>query len=92
MSQTTTRSRPRKDFEHVFHVRFYCPACGEVRGPSRTSPMDYGHNGKVTRQPDGGRLVTGSRVFPHIRPYVQLLGGKRECPGGEIDPVKDRAP
>jgi hypothetical protein len=54
--------------------------------------MVYGHDGKITRTSGGERVVSGSRVFPHIRPYMQMFGGERDCPGGKIDPVKDRAP
>lgn len=81
--------RPRRDWEHRIHIRFYCPACGEVRGPSKSTPLDTGHNGRVIRNKDGTQAVAGDLVYPHFRPFFL---GSDKCPGGRIDPVKDRAP
>ncbi|WP_055566012.1 hypothetical protein [Streptomyces atriruber] len=64
--------------------RAYCPACGEVQ-------RDYG-----TRQ-----ALEGNDVIPHLREIAAAVKEKGrcgeavttvECPGGTIDPVKDRAP
>lgn len=81
MPQPNVRRRVRRtvsnDWDHRIRIRFYCPVCGEVRGPSRWTMSDVGHDGK-------------NLVYPHHRPY--WLGPSEKCPGGRVDPVKDRAP
>lgn len=70
---STRTKRKRIDWEHRPRIRYYCPKCGHVRGPSKSAPNDMGHNGR-------------NLVYPHTK-----FGGE-SCPGGPIDPVKDRAP
>lgn len=76
------------DRDHRPKVRFYCPVCGEVRGNPIWSDSTTEHNGQFTYC-NGQRVVTGSMVYPHFRPFFL---GTDKCPGGPIDPVEDRAP
>lgn len=74
-----SRNRPRLETWSKSRIRVYCPGCGEVRGNERHGfPRE--HNEK--------------RVFMHKRLIVP--GGPTavlvDCPGGPVDPVKDRAP
>lgn len=65
--------------------RAYCPECGEVQ-------RSYGN----------WRHLYGERVTPHWREVVDPAATRSngfmeavtsvKCPGGIIDPVKDRAP
>lgn len=65
-------------------LRAYCPACGEVQ-------RNYGN----------WRALYGEQVTPHWREIAAAAKEKGQfsepvtsvkCPGGIIDPVKDRAP
>lgn len=67
--------------------RYYCPACGEVRG-------GQGSRGSVSdrRVQDHWRwTITDARSAADTLTRSEALRQIR-CDGGAIDPVKDRAP
>lgn len=75
-----TRRAARAAREDRSGVRFYCPSCGQVRGTSRWSNFNENeHNGV-------------DRVFAHDRNTGIGTAPVVKCPGGTVDPEKDRAP
>jgi hypothetical protein len=64
--------------------RYYCPACGQVAGDSLAHHIARVRRGRVAPHHMISRLAG---VAPGMHRAFESV-----CPGGPIDPARDRAP